>query len=597
LQKINDIRLFKQICSPALGLIFIYIAFVALFIFLGISRQQPLMFADELGYLGNARYIAGTADMPDLKGVPFYHFGYSLLIAPLFRIFTDPGATYRAIMVFNAFLMCSILFFSYWLSSELLGLKRSLAILVAVVVSVYPSFFLMSRLAWGECIFIPGLFSLIYSFYKMVETKKITYVFLTGFLCSFLYTIHPRGLAVIGISVLYILFLSGSGVISIRHMIVIYGTIFIIYFFTQHINHHLLLEGWNNQAPSGLPRILQVIKAMSPASLLSNFFKESIGQIYYLMTATFGITLYAGYFTYVKIRETINARSISNNDHVLIFIWLVSLVIFASSVMMLIDGGWGIEHLIYGRYNEAFLPILLTIGLSAVVDLEKGFGSRNFDYFLLVIFMIWVAVFFAVRFDLLTARTQLNPPMVFAVWHWTKFPLNRLITGPFIARLCLFSILSIGCFGAVSILKKNGRSTLAIFLVFLLFLAGFPKGWFSYYRYPDKQPDYKRGLASRVSEIGYTEDISYDVAVETAYVNQYGTYQYFMPRNKFNRYDSSRENPASPVFITSSHSEKALKAGAVLIAKEEGIDNALWIKPGIVQRRYSEYLETTNLIH
>ena len=58
--------------------------------------------ADELGYLGNARYIAGTSHLPDMQGTQLYHFGYSLFLLPAFWLFSDPVSTYRAVVVINA---------------------------------------------------------------------------------------------------------------------------------------------------------------------------------------------------------------------------------------------------------------------------------------------------------------------------------------------------------------------------------------------------------------------------------------------------------------------------------------------------------------
>ena len=52
-----------------------YLVLVFLHLLSGIQMEQPLVLADEVGYLGNARYLAGTAPMPNMQTTRFYHFG------------------------------------------------------------------------------------------------------------------------------------------------------------------------------------------------------------------------------------------------------------------------------------------------------------------------------------------------------------------------------------------------------------------------------------------------------------------------------------------------------------------------------------------
>ena len=33
----------------------------------GLGTEQPLVLADEVGYLGNARYLSGVAHLPDMR--------------------------------------------------------------------------------------------------------------------------------------------------------------------------------------------------------------------------------------------------------------------------------------------------------------------------------------------------------------------------------------------------------------------------------------------------------------------------------------------------------------------------------------------------
>src|SRR5690349_978985 len=78
-----------------------YLALVAVHVLLSWETWQPTVFMDELGYLGNARYLAGAGCLPNLQGFTFYHFGYSLLIAPGFWVSADPLLAFKAAVVIN----------------------------------------------------------------------------------------------------------------------------------------------------------------------------------------------------------------------------------------------------------------------------------------------------------------------------------------------------------------------------------------------------------------------------------------------------------------------------------------------------------------
>src|SRR4051794_23965569 len=59
----------------------------------------PRIYADEFGYLENARYLAGRG-IVSMKGLQFYAAGYSLILAPFTRLFGEhPLLLYRTAVV------------------------------------------------------------------------------------------------------------------------------------------------------------------------------------------------------------------------------------------------------------------------------------------------------------------------------------------------------------------------------------------------------------------------------------------------------------------------------------------------------------------
>src|SRR5436305_10581847 len=101
-------------------------------------RSGPVLVADEIGYLTNARVLAGgTAGQLHLA--PFYHGGYSLLLAPLLATTSDPGRAYHLVLALNAALAACLFPLLHLLLTRFAGLSRRAALGPPFAGAVYPS--------------------------------------------------------------------------------------------------------------------------------------------------------------------------------------------------------------------------------------------------------------------------------------------------------------------------------------------------------------------------------------------------------------------------------------------------------------------------
>ena len=66
----------------------------------------PAYQQDEIGYLVNGAFFAGHV----IDGFSSYHAGYSILLAPLFAIFDDPGLIWKGVLLVNALLLVRVVF-------------------------------------------------------------------------------------------------------------------------------------------------------------------------------------------------------------------------------------------------------------------------------------------------------------------------------------------------------------------------------------------------------------------------------------------------------------------------------------------------------
>src|SRR6476469_5766837 len=130
---------------------------VALFLLrlvLSLLRTGPVLVADEIGYLTNARVIDGGL-AGQLEQAPFYRGGYSLLIAPLLELGSDPTFLYHLVLVLNAALAASVFPLLYLLLTRFAGVRPELAIWAALAGAAYPALTVLSQVAMSENALFP----------------------------------------------------------------------------------------------------------------------------------------------------------------------------------------------------------------------------------------------------------------------------------------------------------------------------------------------------------------------------------------------------------------------------------------------------------
>ena len=126
----------------------------ALRLIVSLIRTGPVLVADELGYLANARVIAGgLAGQLDLA--PFYRGGYSLLLAPLISLSSDPTVAYRLVLVLNAALAASVFPLLYLLLSRYASVPPRIAVWAALAGALYPAVTVLSQVAMSENAMFP----------------------------------------------------------------------------------------------------------------------------------------------------------------------------------------------------------------------------------------------------------------------------------------------------------------------------------------------------------------------------------------------------------------------------------------------------------
>ena len=178
--------------------------FFVLRLALTIPRTGPVVVADEVGYLTNARVLAGGVP-GQLSTAPFYHGGYSLLLAPLLALDGNPKTSYHLVLVLNAVLAASLAPLVYLLLTRCFAVPARTAVWPSLAAAAYPSVTIYTQVAMSENLLLP-LFTLwllcIGCFLKAAtDQRRLVWGAAAAICAVWLWAAHGRMIVVVALTV------------------------------------------------------------------------------------------------------------------------------------------------------------------------------------------------------------------------------------------------------------------------------------------------------------------------------------------------------------------------------------------------------------
>lgn len=380
-----------------------------------LGQTVPKVWPDEISYLSQAKFIAGKSSTPaikpfmlsdagydignvaDTRNLPYYHFGYSLLVAPAYLVTENPEYSYKIVIAINSLLMSSLFLIFYVWIRQISGLSEKKAITIAILASLYPSYNLQTHIGWSENALIPFYALSVLLLTSYLKNRRLLYLIPFSIASGYLYTIHPRGVtgSLAGIICLVAIAVADREKWQLEFLGV--SLIAAMLFVTSHFTGVLSnLMGTASQGTVALGNIFSVMSL--------DFLLHLIGFLLYLILGTIGLFALGMAFMVNNIRFLTRKEIANHPDQspqiafVYIYILLSSFLLFAAGAVFL-SGSYPlydnfIDKYLYGRYNEAFLSVYLAMGLVYLYDVKNFEAARvyNFSFtFLLVIsaLIVW----------------------------------------------------------------------------------------------------------------------------------------------------------------------------------------------------------------
>lgn len=338
------------------------------------------LYPDEFGYWASAAGAVGY-DWSEVASMgSYYSFGYSLILTPVLKLFTDGIAAYRAAIAINMTFMCVGAFLLWNLLSNIYPqideTKRALICGIAVL---YPSWIFYMQMTMAEAMLYFLFILITYLLFKLItKTKGITAVLLAVILI-YIYCVHMRSVGVV-IACSITVFLWGVTDADRRKKLFLFltvlGAAMLLAIWLKQLTQTWIYTAASKEALAGNDYGSQWDKLRMICSLkgIKQFLEGILGKIYYLGMASFGIFYWALAWMAKEIvclvKRLIKKESIQVIQWIALFLFLSAVgEVLISSIFMY--RSTLIDTLVYGRYSEFIMPVILLIGI--VIMLQSRF--------------------------------------------------------------------------------------------------------------------------------------------------------------------------------------------------------------------------------
>lgn len=339
-----------------------------------LQLKQLVVINDEFGYWSIAAHLAGYDWSGLAATTPYYAYGYSLLLVPLFWLFEDPAVMYQAAIVLNVIMLCSSFLLLVRSGKKLFQEEDTYFItLAAFTVTLYANNIAQVKIAWTETLLYFLFILIVNLIINMWEKPTIINIVSVAAASIYIYMVHQRSLGILVASILMICLLFFRKKITIKKLMIV-GICFCLGFFiTVWCKQYFSANLWVNPELSAVNDFSgQAVKVKSIFSLVGiKLLAESVfGKLFYVLTATFLIAggglifIVEKAFIYCrnivkKEKQEVNIQARDARDNVYIYLCLSFLSTLAISAIYMLQPT-RLDMLVYGRYLEfVYGPILL----------------------------------------------------------------------------------------------------------------------------------------------------------------------------------------------------------------------------------------------
>ena len=365
-----------------------------------------VIYPDEFGYWASAAQWIGY-DWSGAASLGYYYsFGYSLILTPVLALFHGGIPAYRAAVAINMLLQCvsvgllwGILRRIYCQSEadveeidcKQVEIRKMNAVFAVGAAVFYPAWTFYMQMTLSEALLMFLYVFICYQFVLLYEKPKMITIVLLSLSFLYIYFVHMRTVGVVLAGIASLLLFVWRKMEKRKSLLVVTIVLLVGFVGGVWLKNTVITTVYSSAdaarlAGNDYAGQLANLKGIFTAEGVLRFFRSCIGKLYYLGMASFGL-FYPALF--LCIRRTVyfwksilagnkeeRKERFSCTDGIYFFLLLSMLGQFLVSAIGAGGGGGRQDGLIYGRYNDYFLPVFIAIGIMELF--ESRHLIRNF---------------------------------------------------------------------------------------------------------------------------------------------------------------------------------------------------------------------------
>ncbi|MDX6378188.1 MAG: hypothetical protein QOE98_2491 [Gaiellaceae bacterium] len=534
----------------------------AIHLALASRMTAPIIMADEWGYLGAARRLAGDGAETHVP----YHAGAGLLYLPATLIADSPIDAYHGALATNAVLAGLLTLAAWWVAGLAEPLRPgAVRFAAACAVGLYTSFVGYSSLAAPEVAFAALELALVGVFVRALRERRAAWWALAGIGCGAAWLLHPRGAGVIAAGVLVAVLALRPAARHLPQLAAFLAPVLVGIVVTA------VLDDWVNgtvldpkQYDSGA-----LFDGVLTAQGLRTLVITAAGQVFYLSAATIGVATLGALELVRRLRSVDRDRLEALFPlAALAFVYAISVATNARATR--------IDHLLYGRYNEGAIAPLLLVGFAVIAGSSAAVLGRRYVAAAGGITLATAVVFYGLAG---TGRLH-GDGLYYLVTVLGIDPVRRRIGWPDPLLIAAATFVAIYLVAAA---RRLGR-VVPIAVVGLVFLVFAVKNTRDYFQPESRARSQEHVLADaivRIDAVDRVGCVAYD-RTTSSFFHQ-ATYEFFAPV-RFAVFVPGQEPPCGDLVISGGPLATTYP-GARQVATETRARQALWVLPGATQDR------------
>ena len=363
-------------------------AAVVFFMNYGIVSEcsNPFVYNDEMGYWMHAAEFAGLDWSGVSETVAWYSYGYSFLLAPLIKIFSDTVTLYRAALTLNAVMDAGCYFMFVYIIRRLFPKLEVIPASAAAAAGIlYTSYQFNAGVAWSETALLTAVTAVILAAVKVLSRPTYLNIGIFGLLNVYMYMVHNRTIGIAASAVFVIAAAVICKKVTLKQAGVFAAALTAGFIADRLIKAHLVKALWSsgpdgNDAGSVAGRLKE---ALSSGEGFRKLIGVMSGQGFAVSVGTFCLVLFAlvimvrrgaaGLYHAGKAVKSGKKLSEVTDVRYLMFLFIFCAFVstyLISSIFML--GFERIDHIIYTRYFDILAGVLIMTGICFMFEAEKS---------------------------------------------------------------------------------------------------------------------------------------------------------------------------------------------------------------------------------